>query len=70
MKLNKLLFSLGPTADEPCNKFCKIPYLGNLSVKYKQKYGIRLAYYSKSTIGWLLVNNKLDKNQFNGFYEL
>ena len=32
-KLNKLLFSLGSTSNEPCNKFCKTPYLGNVSVK-------------------------------------
>ena len=42
-KLNKLLFSPGPIADEYGNKFSKIPYLGNVSAKVgKQlwKYGI------------------------------
>ena len=32
-KLNKLLFPPGPTADEPGNKFSKIPYLSNVIVK-------------------------------------
>jgi hypothetical protein len=57
-------------------KFGKIPYLGDISNKVgKQlsKYGIRPAYYSKGTIGRLLVNNKLDKfekSQSCGVYEL
>lgn len=74
--MNKLLYSPGPIVDEAFSKFSKIPYLGNVSIKVgKQlsKFGIRPAYYSKGTIGRLLVNNKLDKfdkSQSCGVYEL
>jgi hypothetical protein len=74
MKLMKLLYSPGPIIEKSVMKFGKIQYLGNTSTKVgKQlnKYGIRPAYYSKGTIGSLLVNNKLDKFDKNcGVYEL
>ena len=62
--VERLLNIRRTTADGPGNKFYKIPYSCNVSVKVgKQlrKYGIRPAYYPKGAIGRFLANNKLDK---------
>ena len=61
--VNKILFSPGPTVDEPLNKFGKIPYLCIVRIKVRKqlrKYGICSAYHSIS-ITRFLINNKLDK---------
>lgn len=76
LKIQKLLYSPGPTPEGENRQYRKIPYLGSLSnVVGNQllKLGIRPTFYSRGTIGRLLVNNKLDvinKNQSSGVYKI